>query len=305
MQGVDRQMLVQTRHRFRSLEIELFDASTSGILLESDYRSKMQRLTQLQQKLASIEALADYQRTPLRGESGTIEFPVLSDCSLMEQRIILASLVETRSMLRVISEESSKVFKQVSDVQKGRGGWIRLVMYLSWQRARIRWVVKQLEIVRAMRQHLEGFIKQFTAANSEHGARGDLVDAFREFESTTSRIAGLKSKLYLDISTNRDQEIWIKKYEEKRRKEAVGHVPPTPAELMLAKAEIESDLVQSSSLALDRLVIASRLQRTLSGEVEATAERSIVPSLEPNLANPFRATLSKKKRISKKMRTHL
>ncbi len=300
MVGINKNLLSQSLHRFRSLEAELFENKACGKISEAEYRSKFKRLELIRSQLTMLQGVIQNPAGTQDMDRRTIELPVLSDCSRMEQKIVHKSLVETSRTLKIMAEDSVKLLKWVHSSHSGKSNWFKLIVQLSWQRARIVWVTKQLDSVRQFRRVLEDFISRFTSPVDDKNSKADFVDTFREFESTTSRIADLRARLHRENSINQDQVNWLKQYEIKRKKENVEQSPPVPAEIFLAKNEFEKNLTSSSDLAKERLVIARKLVRSLDEKSDESTEEEN-KKLEEMVAKKF----SKKQRIAKKQRSGL
>lgn len=272
MLRMNEQLLKQCEHRFRSLGAELIDARRSGLISEVDYIPRNQRLQKIEARFQQLKLRQEATSCMLPTGHAAIELPLLSECSRAEQQIIQSTLAESAKMLETIANDTTKLMQYVKSAHSNDSSWIRTVLRLSWIRARIHWAASQSELVRSMRQVLEVFIKKFSPRKDGAQGQGDLVEAFREFEGTSSRIAHLRSRLQSEIAMNIDQENWLKSYDARRKSKSTPEHPPVPAAFTQAKQEVEERLSSGSAKANERLVIATRLAKSLVTETRNKAE---------------------------------
>lgn len=264
--NVNEQLVKQCLHRYRSLEVEIIDAARSGLVTEARFNECVKRLERVRRNLEAVHSKRETSSHVSPLKFSTIELPVLSDCSRSEQRIIRATLSDNARMLDQIAVDTTKLLSYTRDAHADKFTWITTALRLSWMRSRMLWTTRQLDLVRSMRRVIEDFIAKFSPNKFGTNGQGDLVEAFREFEGATSRIAKLRTRLQIETALNRDQEQWLYSYET-RRKEAIEPTPPpVPAELIRARNEVESQISSGAVTARERLVIASDLASSLTQE---------------------------------------
>lgn len=274
MSGLNQELLRQCIHRFRTLEVALADAGENGASETAEFK---QRVARLQKASRALERLNEMQSRAMRPQdyNSAVDLPVLEDCSRSEQKIIQAALGASSDLIASLNQDSERLLKYVRLAQTGHGSWFFNVFRLSWMRARILWTERQLESVRSMRQILESFIKKIVPGRVEQGKQGDLVESFREFEATTARIGNLRTRLRSEMALNHEQQVWLRKYDERRRREASPFAPPLPAEVGLVAQTVERRILGGAHQANESLVIATRLAKTLTptSEFETVAPK--------------------------------
>lgn len=282
--NLNEQLLQQCMHRYRSLEVELNDAARNGAILAADYAKRVSALQQLGQQIASLEvAVATTKITA--SYAGVIDLPLLEECSRGEQKIIHSALSESKKLMAQLLSDTEKLMECLSSATSESGNWIKVAFRLSWMRTRMSWAERQLSSTRALRNVLESFIRRVAPRKPESMPQADLVEAFREFETTAARVATLGTRLRSELARNHDQENWLNRYKENRRRLSAPVPPPVPAEIELVKHDISGDILKGATNAKERLVIARKLADSLTTERQETAIKSqntkISPLLKP------------------------
>ena len=121
MAGINKNLLSQSMHRFRSLEAELFECKENGKISDAEYRSKFKRLEMLRSQLTMLQNVQQNPTLANEFDRRTVELPVLSDCSRKEQKIVHRTLVETSKNLKIMADDSLKLLKWVYSVHSGKG----------------------------------------------------------------------------------------------------------------------------------------------------------------------------------------
>ncbi|MCX6125566.1 MAG: hypothetical protein NTV34_12600 [Proteobacteria bacterium] len=277
--NINEQLLKQCMHRFRSLEVELNEAARSGLITELHFNQRSNGLLRLRSRLESIIEIRNQSRDLPRMDSAVIDLPILSDSSSIEQSIVLRALQENAQMLQNLSIDSQKLLAVVCDAHMDQVPWIKAIFHLSWMRTRLAWTVRQLDLVRCLRRGLEEAIRKMSLRKSQENGHGDLLDAFKEFEAMTSKLANLRAKVSTESAINLDQENWLRRYADRRRRNTESTPPPMPADLINVKDTVAMYISSGSNKARERLAIATKLADSLTKDLNA---RSLGSSSRPN-----------------------
>ena len=258
--------------RILSLEVELFDAARSGQMSTADFNKRQARLEQLKAQFEKIEQLLmNHESRVDMTTEGDFELPVMNDCSRLEQNIVSGYVEETHAVITDLAKKSALLLEWSKEAASGETYWIKTALRLSKIRAKMTWMQHRLDAVRKMRKTLETFIlkvsPQAPGASPSNG-KTSLVDAFRDFETTMARIGRLRLKLRSERTKNVDMEQWLKRYEERRRAVSPTMKPPAVEEVVEASDEVMQYIVGGSLKANERLVIATRLAKTLDGAAD-------------------------------------
>jgi hypothetical protein len=294
------ELLKQCMHRFKALKAELSDAQTPGALPGVGFTHRLQRIQSLEKTIESLIAKRNISVQGLMtNHDSNMDLPVLSDCSHLEQRSILISLKETNTAMRQINKDAQNLYGKMRMSHMGTLGWIRAVFFLSWLRKAMSKLVKQLDAVRSMRRSLDHYVKHLSPSRNYGSTQIDIIDTFKEFEHSTSRIAQLKLRIQTENSRNKDQEEWLQLYESKRQMNCYPSSPPLPAEVNKLTYELSGQVMRAAESARDRLTIASRLVKALSEPLDdiSTASRA---QFESSLTRPEVIKVAKKKNRYKK-----
>lgn len=268
--NINQELIRQCMHRFRALEVELNDAASNGTIQAVEYAKRRAVLQQLGQKISELEMSAAASKISFN-QASAIDLPLLEECSREEQTIILTALHNSKKLTEQLNRDADKLKECIRESTSQEASWVKVILRLSWLRARMSWLDTQISTTRSVRGVLEDFIRKVAPQKENAAPQADLVDAFREFETSTSRIANLRTKLRSEIAKNYDQEAWLRRYEETRRNTSKPVAPPVPAELELAKNGIAARFLNGSKNANERLVIARKLADSLTKESRAKA----------------------------------
>lgn len=290
--SLNEQLLQQCMHRYRSLEVELNDAARNGSIQAADYASRLHMLQQLGQRIASLEVSAASTKITVE-RSRVMDLPLLEECSREEQRIIVEALGNSKKLAEKLLQDIETLKDGVRSATSQDSNWIKMVFRLSWLRARMSWADTQLTTTRSVRGMLETFIRRVAPQKQGQAAQADLVEAFREFETTTSRIGYLRSKLRSEIAKNHDQEDWLKRYEAARKRSSTPVAPPVPAELEMAKNDVAARFLEGSKNATDRLVIARKLAESLTKETREKASQKTLEKKPEWMPGPAKKARTK------------
>lgn len=276
-------LIQQCKHRFRSLEVELNDAARNGAIPAVEYAKRINVLQQIGQKISVLEVAVSAAKMNSVGVS-CIDLPLIEECSREEQAIIRDALSNSQKLVEQLTNDAEKLKECLLAATSEDGNWIKVAFRLSWIRTRMSWAEHQLNTTRSLRGMLESFISKVSPQKKGPASQADLVEAFREFETTTSRIANLRTKLQSDIAKNHDQEQWLRRYESNRKLASVPVAPPVPAEIEIAKNDISARFLEGSINASERLVIARKLADSLTNDRQTKAiakQKTIEPVAAP------------------------
>ena len=276
------------------------DAARNGAIQATDYATRLSSLQQLGQKIASLEVSAASSKITM-DRASAIDLPLLDECSREEQKIIVSALGNSKKLAEQLLQDAEKLKACLRSATSQDGNWIALVFRLSWLRARMSWADTQLTTTRSVRSMLESFIRRVAPQKQgqAQASQADLVDAFREFETATSRIANLRSKLRSEIAKNHDQEDWLKRYEAGRKRTSIPVAPPVPAELEMAKQDVGARFLDASKNASERLVIARKLADSLTKETREKAAQKNSLDKKPEWMSPPKKPKTKTKNYGK------
>lgn len=280
---LNEQLLQQCKHRYRSLEVELNDAARNGAIQSVDYARRLSALQRLGQQITSLEVVSATTKITA-SHPEIIDLPLLGECSRAEQKVILSALSESKKLIDQLTLDTEKLMTYASAATSESGNWIKIAFRLSWLRTRMSWTERQLISTRSLRDVLESFIRKVAPNKPGLHPKVDLVEAFREFETTTSRVANLRTRLRSELAKNFDQEKWLDRYEDSRRQSSTPIPPPAPAEIEAVKQGISGDVLKRAKDARERLVIAGKLADSLTTERNSTAiaqQKLTVPTPKP------------------------